>query len=215
MCQPVPQVTHVTGDASSERVVSALVARALTEASRLDVFFANAGVNQIRDAALPPPKDAAEAADRDVRLALRPTPLIPSSEFDDVMRINVRSVWLAVKYAPAAMARVGGAGKAIPGGSVIATASVAALAAGAGPLVYSASKAAVASIVKSAAYELAGTNVRVNALAPGLIHTDMTHAMFEKAQASGKSDLIGQLNPLLRHGLPEGRSRTSTSARVC
>ena len=53
----------------------------------------------------------------------------------------------------------------------------------------------------TASYELTGQNIRVNAVCPGLIQTDMTRWMFDLAKAVGKEDRMGSLNPLLRQGL--------------
>ncbi len=68
---------------------------------------------------------------------------------------------------------------------------------------YSASKAGVISLVQTAANQLNGTGVRINAICPGLIETGMTREMFEAARARGKQDKIGQRNPLQRAGAPE------------
>lgn len=74
--------------------------------------------------------------------------------------------------------------------------------ANAGPLPYSASKAAVISLAQTSSYELAAQNVRVNAICPGLIQTDMTRLAFDLARAAGKEAVMGVLNPLKRQGLP-------------
>ena len=74
--------------------------------------------------------------------------------------------------------------------------------ANAGPLPYSASKAAVISLAQTAAYEFATQNIRVNAICPGLIQTDMTRLAFDLARAAGKEAVMGVLNPLKRQGLP-------------
>jgi len=87
-----------------------------------------------------------------------------------------------------------------PSGSIIMTASVAGLRSNAGGTPYSASKAAVISLAQTTAYQLAGTNIRVNALCPGLIETGMTAPVFEHARARGTQKRIGQLNPLKRGG---------------
>jgi NAD(P)-dependent dehydrogenase (short-subunit alcohol dehydrogenase family) len=50
---------------------------------------------------------------------------------------------------------------------------------------------------------LAGTGVRVNAICPGLIETNMTRFAYDEARAAGKEERIGRLNPLLRGGEPE------------
>ena len=67
---------------------------------------------------------------------------------------------------------------------------------------YSASKAGVISLVQTAANELAGTGVRINAICPGLVETGMTRPIFEQARARGSERRIGQLNPLRRAGAP-------------
>src|SRR5206468_3984057 len=59
------------------------------------------------------------------------------------------------------------------GGSIINTASVAGLSGGAGPLVYSAAKAAVVNLTRAASVELAATGIRVNAICPGAILTPL------------------------------------------
>jgi NAD(P)-dependent dehydrogenase (short-subunit alcohol dehydrogenase family) len=68
---------------------------------------------------------------------------------------------------------------------------------------YSASKAGVISLVQTAANQLSGTGVRINAICPGLIETGMTRPIFEEARAKGCENKIGQLNPLQRAGGPD------------
>jgi NAD(P)-dependent dehydrogenase (short-subunit alcohol dehydrogenase family) len=87
-------------------------------------------------------------------------------------------------------------------GSIICTASVAALRSGAGGTPYSASKAGVISMVQTTAQQLGGTGIRVNAICPGLIETGMTKPIFDGARAKGSEGKIGQLNPLRRAGQP-------------
>jgi NAD(P)-dependent dehydrogenase (short-subunit alcohol dehydrogenase family) len=89
------------------------------------------------------------------------------------------------------------------GGSIICTASVAGLRSGAGGAAYSASKAGVISLVQTAAQQLSGTGVRVNAICPGLIETGMTRPMYDVARERGHEQRIGELNPLKRGGEPE------------
>jgi NAD(P)-dependent dehydrogenase (short-subunit alcohol dehydrogenase family) len=94
-------------------------------------------------------------------------------------------------------------------GSIICTASVAGLRSGAGGMPYSASKAGVISLVQTAANQLSGTGVRINAICPGLIETGMTRSVFEQARARGSEHRIGQLNPLQRPGAPEEIAQTA------
>lgn len=178
------------------------MSRALAETGRLDFFFANAGVTQLGRT---PPEQLGNKAGavKEVQQAVRTIATIPGDEFSEVMRINALSVFLAIKYAAPALS-VTSAAKPVPGGSIVVTASVAGIRSNAGPIAYSASKAAVISMAQTSAYELAGKNIRVNAICPGLIETNMTKALFTLARGSGKGDAVGQLNPLHRYGLPYG-----------
>jgi NAD(P)-dependent dehydrogenase (short-subunit alcohol dehydrogenase family) len=99
--------------------------------------------------------------------------------------------------------------KPSPQGSIILTASVAGLRSNAGSTPYSASKAAVVSLAQTSAFQLAGTNIRVNALCPGLIETGMTAVVFEAARARGTEKKIGQLNPLRRGGVADEIARVA------
>lgn len=61
------------------------------------------------------------------------------------------------------------------------------------------------SIAKTSAYQLQKTDIRVNSICPGLIETGMTEETFEYARRRGTVAKLGQLNPLARFGVPEGR----------
>ena len=164
---------HETADAGLESDVQACVARAVAAFGGLDVFYANAGVSG-----------------GDVALADQ-TPEI----WMEVLRVNLIGPFLAIKHASPIMVAQGH-------GSIVCTASVAGLRANAGGHPYSASKAGVISLVQTTANSLTGTGVRVNAICPGLIETGMTKPVFEYARQRGSQDKLGQLNPLLRYGLP-------------
>jgi NAD(P)-dependent dehydrogenase (short-subunit alcohol dehydrogenase family) len=163
----------VTGDAGEERDVEAAVAKAVAEFGGLDIAFANAGVSGGL------------------------TPLMEQSGdfWLNLLRINLVGPFLMIKHAGRHMAERGK-------GSIICTASVAALRSGAGGSPYSASKAGVISLVQTSAQQLAGTGVRVNAICPGLIETGMTAPMFDRARERGTEQKLGQLNPLRRAGQP-------------
>ncbi|MCY7270838.1 MAG: SDR family oxidoreductase [Sphingomonas bacterium] len=166
-------------DAGDEASVKALVERVVGDHGRLDIIFANAGVSGGFDGLFD--QDAAAWA--------------------EILRINLIGPFLAIKYAAPAMkdspmTKEGG------GGSIICTASVAGLRAGAGGPAYSASKAGVISLVKVAATQMVGANIRVNAICPGLIETGMTEFIFDRAREKGQEDRIGHLNPLKRGGQP-------------
>jgi NAD(P)-dependent dehydrogenase (short-subunit alcohol dehydrogenase family) len=119
-----------------------------------------------------------------------------AGDWAEILRVNLIGPFLAVKHAAPLMNLRGG-------GSIICTASVAGLRAGAGGAAYSASKAGVISLVQSAAQQLAGSGVRVNAICPGLIETGMTRPIYELARASGQEERLGELNPLRRGGDPD------------
>ena len=160
-------------DAGDETAVKALVDQVVADHGRLDIFFANAGISGGFDGLFE--QDAATWA--------------------EILRINLIGPFLAIKYAAPAMKESGG-------GSIICTASVAGLRAGAGGAAYSASKAGVINLVKVAATQLTGAGIRVNAICPGLIETGMTEFIFDRAREKGQEDRIGHLNPLKRGGQP-------------
>jgi NAD(P)-dependent dehydrogenase (short-subunit alcohol dehydrogenase family) len=64
----------------------------------------------------------------------------------------------------------------------------------------------VNSITQTSANQLARTDIRVNALCPGLIETGMTSMVMEYAKNKGTAAKVGQLNPLGRYGVAEGTS---------
>jgi NAD(P)-dependent dehydrogenase (short-subunit alcohol dehydrogenase family) len=167
------QGADVECDAGDEAQVKALVDKVVADHRRLDIMFANAGVSGGFDGIFD--QDAAVWA--------------------EILRINLIGPFLAIKYAAPAM-------KASGGGSIIATASVAGLRAGAGGPAYSASKAGVINLVKVAATQMVGAGVRVNAICPGLIETGMTEFIFDRARAKGQEQMIGHLNPMKRGGAP-------------
>lgn len=172
-------------DAADEESVKNVVQEALDKHGRLDIMFANAGISSMKlfyDAS--------------------------GEEFMKMMRMNTLSVFLATKYAAKAMMKTS-KDKPYPGGSIIATASVAGLRSNAGPTDYSASKAAVVSIMQTAAYQLAGTGIRCNALCPGVIETGMTKGMYDMARKRGTEKKIGQLNPLRRGAVADEVARVA------
>ena len=174
------QAYWVTADAGREEEVEGLVAAATKHFGGLDIFFANAGISG------------------GLASIFEQTP----EDWQEILRVNLIGPFLAIKHAAPAIGERGG-------GSILCTASVAGLRAGAGGPAYSASKAGVIRLVQVAATQLCGANIRVNALCPGLIETGMTRGLFDKARAAGKEDRIGHLNPLKRGGQPDEIARAA------
>ena len=163
----------VAADAGSEEDVQRLVDEAVAKHGGLDIFFANAGVSG----------GWATMAEQ------------TAADWAEILRVNLIGPFLAIKYAAPAIAKRGG-------GSIVCTASVAGIRSGAGGAAYSASKAGVINLVQTAANQLYGSNVRVNAICPGLIETGMTKGIYDMARSAGQEQRIGELNPLNRGGEP-------------
>lgn len=134
-------------DVASEVDVEALVNLAVARFGRLDVMFNNAGIGG----------------------AFGPITEQTVEEWDATFAVNMRSVFLGTKHAARAMIAGG------EGGAIVNTASVAGLTGGGGPQAYSATKSGVISLTQSTAVELAEYRIRVNAICPGAIYTDLLH----------------------------------------
>jgi len=161
-------------DAGSEDQVSSLAEQIAREHGGLDIFFANAGISG----------GFATISEQS------------AEDWAEILRVNLIGPFLAIKHAAPLMNLRGG-------GSIICTASVAGLRSGAGGAAYSASKAGVINLVQTAAQQLSGSGIRVNAICPGLIETGMTKPIYDIARAGGKEHRIGDLNPLQRGGKPD------------
>ncbi|MGC7403453.1 SDR family NAD(P)-dependent oxidoreductase [Pandoraea pneumonica] len=158
-------------DVSAESEIAALIERIAKEAGRLDAAFNNAGISgqahRIED--------------------------YPTADFDRVIAINLRSVFLGMKYELPLLKR--GAG-----GAIVNTASVAALTGPGGMSAYAASKHGVHGLTRVAAMENAAHGVRVNALAPGWTETPMVVAA--SAQNPGFAQLATTAIPAKRGAHP-------------
>ncbi len=140
------QVEAFVCDVGNEAQVERAFAASVKALGKVDACFANAGVSA------------------------RPTPLLQMdyAEFHRVMRVNVDGVFFTFRAAARHMADRG------EGGSLVATASTAAIEGAARNSHYGASKGAVTSYVRALAVELARYRIRVNSILPGWIETDMT-----------------------------------------
>lgn len=140
-------VRFVNVDVAEETDVESLVATAEDSYGRIDAMFNNAGIGG----------------------AFGPITEQSVDAWDTTFAVNVRSVFLGTKHAAAAMIDHG------HGGAIVNTASVAGLSGGGGPQAYSATKAAVISLTQTTAVELAEHRIRVNAVCPGAIYTELLH----------------------------------------
>ena len=113
-------------------------------------------------------------------------------EFDQVIAVHLRGAWLGTRCAAAVMREQG------RGGAIVNMSSISGKVGFFGQTNYSAAKAGVVGLTKAAAKELARDRVRVNAIQPGLIATDMTRAMPEHIWQSKLAEI-----PLARAGTPE------------
>ena len=169
----VVEGSDIRADAGSETAVQTLIKNVVAKHGGLDIMFANAGISG----------------------GFAPISEQMADDWAEILRINLIGPFLAIKYAAPVMAKRGG-------GSIICTASVAGLRSGAGGAAYSASKAGVINLVQTAAQQLSGANIRVNAICPGLIETGMTRPIYDMARDRGQESRIGELNPLSRGGQP-------------
>ncbi len=166
----------VAADVTDPAQVQAYVQATVARHGRLDVFFNNAGIEG----------------------AVGTIVDYPLEVFDKVMAVNVRGVFLGLKYVIPAMAKSGG-------GSIVITSSLGGLRGVPKLGAYIASKHAVVGLMKSAALECAQHNIRVNTINPSPIATRMIEAI-EAGYAPGATALVKKKMeaavPLRRYGQP-------------
>jgi NAD(P)-dependent dehydrogenase (short-subunit alcohol dehydrogenase family) len=161
----------VQTDVSKASEVEALVQKAVEKFGRLDIAFNNAGIEGVW------------------------VPIARQSEedFDRTIAINLKGVWLCLKYEIRQMLKQGS------GGAIVNMASITGLVGGGGAAAYSASKHGVIGLTKSAALETARNAIRINAVCPAVIETPMEQRLFG-APAVHKS-VVG-MHPIGRFGTP-------------
>jgi NAD(P)-dependent dehydrogenase (short-subunit alcohol dehydrogenase family) len=164
--------TFIACDVSNEDQVRALVEGTIANYGSLDYAFNNAGIeieqNKLAEGKI--------------------------SEFDAIMNVNVKGVWLCMKYQIPVMLAQGR-------GAIVNTASIAGLGAAPKMSIYSASKHAVIGLTKSAAVEYGRKNIRVNAICPAVIDTEM----FRRACSTDpkKAEAAQAIHPVGRIGKAE------------
>ena len=164
-------------DVTDASAVEAAVAEVLQKWGRIDVLVNNAGI--VRDGQLVKWKDGQQTGGMGER------------EFDAVVSVNLKGVFLCTRAVVPHMIAGGG-------GVILNASSVVGLYGNFGQTNYAATKAGVISMTQTWARELGKYNIRVNAVAPGFIATEMVTAMPEKVLQS----MVGH-TPLGRMGKPE------------
>lgn len=152
-----------------------LVEEVLADFGRVDVLVNNAGIT--RDG-----------------LMMRMT----EEQWDLVINVNLKSAFNLIHAVTPVMLKQ-------KAGSIINMASVVGVSGNAGQTNYSASKAGMIGLAKSIAKELGSRGVRANAIAPGFIITDMTHALSDEVRKQWEAQI-----PLRRGGTPEDVANVAT-----
>lgn len=159
-------------DVSEDSQIKAMVDRAVSEFGRLDVAFNNAGI-------MPKIAPIAEA---------------PIEEWDQVIAVNLKGVWSCMKYELRQMEKQGS-------GAIVNNASVGALTGNPGIASYIASKHGVVGLTRTAALEYIKKGIRVNAVNPGLIDTQIARDVVS-GNEKAYSDFAASV-PIGRAGTPE------------
>lgn len=174
-------VADVTQPTEAERYIQTAVERY----QGVDILLANAGIEGV----------------------VQPITDYPVEVFDQVMAVNVRGVWLGLKYAIPAM-------RARGGGSIVITSSVAGIRGTAGMVAYNTSKHAVIGLMRVASAECAPWGIRVNTVNPAPIETRMMRSLEEMRAANMAGATTEQIKqthaariPLKRYGEPEEVAR--------
>lgn len=181
-------VIYVSTDVTDENAIATVVDETVKAFGRLDVMFNNAGAQG----------DPSGMLD------------VESSGFDSTMALLTRSVVLGHKHAARQFQAQG------EGGSIISTASAAALQGGWSAAGYTIAKHAVVGVVRQAAAELGPLGIRSNAIAPGIIMTPIMARSFgvpmEEAESFTKflGERLAHAQPLGRVGQPDDIAKVGT-----
>lgn len=171
-----PNTKYLHTNVAQEDDIARAVSGAVERWGRLDVIFNNAGFGGVSG----------------------PIEDLDMNAYDDTMGVLLKGVFMGAKHAARQM-------KAQGSGVIINTASIAGLQAGFGPVVYSAAKAAVAHASRCLAVELAPFGIRVNAICPGVIVTNIFTSGFG-VQGAAADALLPKIDSALSTWAPLGRS---------
>src|SRR6266571_2290235 len=161
-------------DVADDAQVEAMVKQTVATFGRLDAAYNNAGVQNV----------LAETADT------------TREDYDFVMGINLRGVWICMKYELQQMREQGS-------GAIVNCSSLGGLIGGAQRGIYHAAKHGVIGFTKSAALEYATRGIRVNDVCPGMIQTPMSDKMIAEGQGEELNKMLNTFVPMGRMGRPE------------
>ncbi|MDI1444178.1 glucose 1-dehydrogenase [Polyangium sp. 6x1] len=170
-------VATATGDITEEADVARAVASCLDAFGRLDIVFANAGVEGV----------------------VKPITDVTAEELDEIYRVNVRGTFFTLKHGAPPMVKQGK-------GSIIVNSSVLGLSGMAGLSAYAMSKHAVTGLMRSAALELSPSGVRVNSIHPAAVDNRMMRSIERLAAPDAPhsvKDKFTSMIPLGRYGTNE------------
>jgi len=198
------RAVFVHADAASEADNEAIAERATSSFSGLDVLVTAAGISHASYRSGDLAADMARAVQQLTTYANRPGWDLVEADLDEVrtvLDVNLFGTLMAVQACAGRMLAAG------TKGSIITIASVAAKHPDAGPFGYVLSKAAVWMLTKKAARMLAPTGIRVNAIGPGYVDTNMT-ALLDQIPADQRPQLWNSI-PMARKGTPDEIASTA------
>ena len=166
------KVNYIVGDASASEVIQKAINKTVEEWGKLDIIVNVAGISYMTD-----------------------LDTTTESQWDKVLAVNLRSVFLTMKYGSAVMKKQGY-------GSIVSMSSISGVTGGSTGPEYGASKAGVIALTKYAAKILGPYNIRVNAVAPGTIATDMIKRNYAKLSDEARQKKVDAIY-MKRLGEPE------------